>query len=271
MTSHATAAELATILDDLRAEGDDLDRLVAGLDDAGWDRPTPAEGWAIRHQIAHLVWADRALVLAATDEPAFADVRDRVVADPNGSIEEGAHEADGEPPASLLDRWRDGRAKVLTSLGALTPEARVPWFVGTMGTPAQGRSRIMETWAHGEDVAATLGVDRPPTARLRHVAHMGVRTLRWSFRVNGLPAPEEPVRVELTAPDGALWTWGPDDAADQVSGPALDFCLRVTQRRHRADLALVARGPVADRWLDIAQAYAGPPGPGRPPVSDGGG
>lgn len=271
MTSHATAGELATILDDLRAEGDDLDRLVAGLDDAGWDRATPAEGWAIRHQIAHLAWTDRILVIAATNEPGFTEIRDQIVADPNGSIERGAHEADTERPADVLERWRDGRAEVLTALGALAPEARVPWFVGTMGVPAQGRSRIMETWAHGDDVAAALGVDRPSTARLRHVAHMGVRTLRWSFRVRGLPAPEEPVRVELTAPDGDLWTWGPEDAADHVSGPALDFCLRVTQRRHRDDLALVAHGPVADRWLDIAQAYAGLPGPGRPPASGGGG
>ena len=62
-----------------------------------------------------------------------------------------------------------------------------------------------------------------------------------------------------------MWTWGPEDAADRVTGPAIDFCLLVTQRRHRDDVRLVADGPAADEWLGIAQAFAGPPGPGRRP------
>ena len=75
--------------------------------------------------------------------------------------------------------------------------------------------------------------------------------------------PTAPIRVELAAPDGGTWTWGPDDAADRVVGPALDFCLVVTQRRHLADTAVAATGPVATEWMSFAQAYAGPAGPGR--------
>src|SRR5262249_52620393 len=111
----------------------------------------------------------------------------------------------------------------------------------------------------------TLGVARQPTARLRHVAFLGHRALAYAFLANGRPAPTAPVRVVLDAPDGTQWTFGPDDAPETVSGPALDFCLRVTQRRHRADLALVASGPVTNEWLDIAHAFAGPPGVGREP------
>ena len=48
-------------------------------------------------------------------------------------------------------------------------------------------------------------------------------------------------------------------------GPALDFCLLVTQRRHRDDVAIGVEGRAADEWLDIAQAFAGPPGDGRQP------
>jgi uncharacterized protein (TIGR03084 family) len=118
----------------------------------------------------------------------------------------------------------------------------------------------METWAHGEDVAAALGVARTPTGRLRHIAHLGVRTRGFSFLARGQQAPDAEVRVELVAPDGAMWTYGPDDAPDRVTGPALDFCQLVTRRRHRDDLALVATGDGADRWLDVAQAFAGPPG-----------
>jgi uncharacterized protein (TIGR03084 family) len=125
----------------------------------------------------------------------------------------------------------------------------------------------METWAHGQDVADALGVRRPPTARLRHVAFLGARTLGHSFATHGRTPPADPVRVELEAPGGQRWTFGPAAAADRVVGPALDFCLLVTRRRHRADLALVATGPVADEWLDLAQAFAGPPGPGRAPAA----
>src|SRR3954454_23873245 len=124
----------------------------------------------------------------------------------------------------------------------------------------------MKTWAQGQDAFVALDLSSRPTARLRHIAHLGVRTLGWSFRVRGLPVPEAPVRVELVGPDGDLWTWGPEDATDRVTGPAEGFCLLVVQRRHRSQTALVAVGRVADQWLDVAQACAGAPGPGRPPV-----
>ena len=78
--------------------------------------------------------------------------------------------------------------------------------------------------------------------------------------------PTNPVRVELTAPDGGTWAWGPADAADRVSGNAVDFCLLVTQRRHRDDLALRVVGDTATEWIGIAQAFAGAPGPGREPL-----
>jgi uncharacterized protein (TIGR03084 family) len=129
----------------------------------------------------------------------------------------------------------------------------------------------METWAHGQDVADAVGVVRPPTDRLRHVVRIGVRARDFAFGVHGLTPPSEEFRVELRAPSGELWTYGPEAAPQRVTGPALDFCLLVTQRAHRTDLAVEAVGPDADRWLDIAQAFAGPPGAGRPPKSKGAG
>jgi uncharacterized protein (TIGR03084 family) len=100
---------------------------------------------------------------------------------------------------------------------------------------------------------------------MRHVADLGIRALRYTYTVNGLPVPADPVRVELEGPDGARWTWGPPDAANRVTGTALDFCLLVTQRRHRDDTALEVTGDTARQWMSIAQAFAGPAGPGRPP------
>jgi uncharacterized protein (TIGR03084 family) len=124
----------------------------------------------------------------------------------------------------------------------------------------------METWAHGQDVADALGVTRRPTARLRHVAHLGVRARPFSYVVRGLEVPAEAVRVELTGPSGERWEWDTDAPAGLIEGPALDFCLVVTQRRHLADTALTVRGAAASEWLAIAQAFAGPPGAGRPPL-----
>jgi uncharacterized protein (TIGR03084 family) len=128
----------------------------------------------------------------------------------------------------------------------------------------------METLAHTQDIADALGVAREPTARLRHVAHIGVGARAYSYAVNHRPLPADPIRVELVpppgaGPEGALWTWGPPDAKDRVAGPALDFCLLVTQRRHRDDLTLVIDGPAATEWMSIAQAFAGAAGTGRPP------
>jgi uncharacterized protein (TIGR03084 family) len=134
-----------------------------------------------------------------------------------------------------------------------------------MGARSFITARLMETWAHGQDVVDALGAHREPTDRLRHVAHIGVGARPFSYVTNGRQPNEAPIRVELVAPSGAEWTWGPEDAADRVTGPALDFCLLVTQRRHRADVDVVADGPNADEWLDIAQSFAGPPGTGRRP------
>jgi len=141
----------------------------------------------------------------------------------------------------------------------------MPWFGPPMSPTSMGTARFMETWAHSLDVAEALGVQPEPTDRIRHVTHLGVRTRNYSFGVHGLEAPAEEFRIELRSPSGELWTWGPLEAAQSVRGSAYDFCLRVTQRRHRDDLDLVAVGLDADRWLDIAQAFAGPPGDGREP------
>jgi uncharacterized protein (TIGR03084 family) len=250
--------DLTALLADLAAESEQLDALVAPLPPEAWDRPTPAPGWSIAHQIAHLAWTDHVAHLAATDAAAFfASVTS--APDPSRLVDDGA-ESFLAPAAALLARWRAGRAAVAAALAAVPAGEKLPWYGTRMSPASMATARLMETWAHGADVADALGVGRAPTARLRHVAHLGFRTLGHSFAAHGRAVPTAPVRVELVAPDGDTWAFGPADAADRVTGPALDFCLLVIQRRHRADLALVATGPVADEWLDVAQAFAGPPG-----------
>ncbi|WP_329399904.1 TIGR03084 family metal-binding protein [Streptomyces melanogenes] len=252
------------VLDDLRAEGDELDRLVAALGPGDWARATAAPRWTIAHQIAHLSWTDTAALLAVTDADAFAAEVEKAAVSPGTFVDEGAEAGARLEPGELLTTWRRGRERLREALDAAPAGARFPWYGPPMSTASMATGRLMETWAHGQDVWDALGRTREPTDRLRHVARIGVRARDFAFAVRGLAAPDEEFRVELTGP-GGLWTYGPEDAPQRVTGPALDFCFLVTQRIHRSDTAVRAHGPDADRWLDIAQAFAGPAGPGRAP------
>jgi uncharacterized protein (TIGR03084 family) len=248
---------------DLRAESDELDRLVADLPAARWSEPTPAPGWTIAHQIAHLLWTDRVALTAVTDEAGFAVVLDEAAKDPTGFVDAGAEDLAAMPPDRLLADWRGTRVQLHTELLNVADGRKLPWFGPPMSAPSMATARLMETWAHGLDVADALGVHRPPTARLRSIAHIGVRTRDFAFAVHGLTPPPEPFRVELRAPDGTTWSWGPEDAVQRVTGSAEDFCMLVTQRRAPASLDVTAHGAEAVKWLSIAQAFAGPPGRGR--------
>jgi len=259
-------SDASSVIDDLGRESDELDRLVGQLEQTRWARVTPAAGWTIAHQIAHLAWTDRVALLAVTDAEAFAAEAEKARVSPGTWVDEAAREGAALAPARLLAQWRKRRAALDRALRAAPSGTRFPWYGPPMSAVSMATGRLMETWAHGQDIADTLGVVRAPTERLRHVARIGVRARDFAFGVRGLRAPAEEFRVELVAPSGnEVWTYGPQDAAQRVTGPALDFCLLVTQRANRADLALRAQGPDADRWLDIAQAFAGPPGTGRLP------
>jgi uncharacterized protein (TIGR03084 family) len=260
----ACVVDLNAVVSDLRDEGDEIDVLVADLPATAWATPTPAAGWTIAHQIAHLAWTDQQALLAATDAEAFAaQLSELASGSPDHVVDDAAEAGAKTPPDELLDHWRAGRTKLAEVLTHVPAGTKLPWYGPPMTAASMATARIMETWAHGLDVADALGVVRVPSVRLRHVAHIGVRTRDWAFLVRQSPPPADPFRVELAAPDGTTWSWGPDDAAQRVTGPALDFCLVVTQRTHRADTELEATGADADRWLDIAQAFAGPPGQGR--------
>jgi len=166
----------------------------------------------------------------------------------------------------VLGWWRHARGAMVEAAGGLDSRDRIPWFGPPMGALSFVSARLMETWAHGQDIADALGVGRVPTARLRHIAHLGVRARPFSYIVRGLDVPPDAVRVALTGPAGERWEWDTDAPAGLIEGPALDFCLVVTQRRHLSDTALTVQGAAASEWLAIAQAFAGAPGPGRSPL-----
>ncbi|MGQ4597896.1 TIGR03084 family metal-binding protein [Nocardia sp. R6R-6] len=256
-------ADLEVLLGDLTEECADLERLVSPLAPPEWARATPAPGWSIAHQIGHLTWTDEIATIAAADPEEFRRLVTEAGPRALTFVDEAAEQAATATPADLLDRWRRGRASLVTALRAVPLGVKLPWFGPPMSAASMTTARVMEIWAHGQDVADALGVRRTPTARLRTVAHIGVRTRDFAYAGHGKTPPSAQFRVELTAPDGTIWTWGPEDAVQRVTGPALDFCLLVTQRRHPDDLAIAAQGDDATEWLTIAQAFAGPAGAGR--------
>lgn len=256
------------VVADLTAQSDDLDRLVADLDDRAWRLPTPADGWTIAHQIAHLAWTDEVATVAATDPEGFTAVVAEAAADAEHAVDIAAEQGAAATSEEILARWRAGRTALADALVAVPDGTKIPWFGPPMSATSMATARLMETWAHGLDVADALDVALPVTDRIRAVAHIGVRTRDYAYVVNGMTPPTTPFRVELGAPSGEVWTWGPEDATDIVRGPAVDFCELVTRRRHLADLDLDVVGKDAAVWAGIAQCFAGPPGTGRQPRQD---
>ncbi|MGA8725883.1 MAG: TIGR03084 family metal-binding protein [Acidimicrobiales bacterium] len=268
---------LDDLLVDLEAEYEDARGLVDALpDDASeWDLPTPAEGWAVRDQVSHLAFFDDLGRMAMVEPEVFAVKAEGIIESGRDPMQEHLVAGRSMRGDALLEWWGGAHRAMAEAFAGADPSARVPWFGPPMGAMSFVSARLMETWAHGQDLADAFGRVRVASDRLRHVAHLGVRARPFSYAVRGLAVPDGRIDVTLTAPSGAEWTWeagdggghGGADAGGSVSGPALDFCLVVTQRRNLADTDLVIRGTGATEWMEIAQAFAGPPGSGRAPLA----
>jgi uncharacterized protein (TIGR03084 family) len=264
-------AVLEQVLADLTAEGDALEEAVLPLDEEGWRTPVPAEGWDIATTIVHLAWTDEAAIAAGTDKEAWDALVIAAIGDPEGYVDSVAFDGAKAPGTEILARWQASRPALVEMLRAYPEGQKLPWYGPPMSPTSMATARFMETWAHALDVydalISTGSITRrpEPTDRIRHIAHLGVRTRNFAFGVHGLDAPGEEFRIDLVSPSGEVWAWGPEDATQTLTGSAGDFCRLVTQRVNRADTDLVATGADVDRWLDVAQAFAGQPGEGRAP------
>lgn len=265
-------SQLQNVVDHLVAEGDSVAELVAGLDESQWSTPTPAVGWTVAHQIAHLSFVFRLAGLAAADPTAFQAIaaQAKTQDDLDNAIAAALDGYLALPPAHLLARWQEERRTAQRALAAVAEDSLVPWLVRPIPPAVLAAAGMMELVGHSQDIADALGVTREWTDRIRHVVGFAVAVWDFGYQTRGLEVPDVRFRFELTGPSGASWTFGPEDATQRITGSAVDFCLLVTRRRHRDDLDLVADGADADQWLDIAQAYRGPAGPGRSPGQFGG-
>jgi uncharacterized protein (TIGR03084 family) len=251
----------ADLLSEYRALAD----LCESLTPDQWQQRTDFDGWTPWDEIAHLLYFDETALQSATDPQRFE--RDREVLTRELATGEEISSItrrrfghlDGQ---ALLALWRQRHEALVAALATMEPKARLPWYGPTMSARSFATARLMETWAHGQDIWDMLGSERAPGPGLRHITHLGVTTYEWTFANRQLPVPQPVPYVALQAPDGSRWTWG--EASDQhyVRGPALDFALLVTQRRHRADTQLQWAGDPAQQWTLLAQCFAGEPANG---------
>lgn len=252
---------LAALLDDLDAERDAVVQVVEEAGESGWRATTPAAGWDVRDQVAHLTVSDELGLVALTDPRRFALLRGQAARDPGGFERVGLDRARAAR-APAVAAWRAVGARLREAFLAFPTGERVGWFGPTMSPLSFATARLMETWVHGWDIATATGRAAAVTDRLSHVAGLGVRARPYGYVIRELAAPTTPVRVSLALPSGATWTAGPAESPEVITGPVDDFCLVLARRRRWEDTGLGVTGPAAREWMRIGQMFAGPPGPG---------
>lgn len=254
--------------DDLLDEYRALAALCAMLSPEDWRRVTTFYGWTPWDEIAHLLYFDETALVSVTEPERFArdaaELGARTAAGEEISAIARANYGTLDGPA-LLVRWRSAHEALVAKLAALDPKARLGWYGPPMSARSFATARLMETWAHGQDIWDVMCRRRPSSPRSKHIAHLGVNTFGWTFVNRGLPVPEVTPFVSLTTPDGNTWAWGDVASAHRVSGTAEEFCLVVTQRRNVSDTELKYTAGPAAAWLTISQCFAGPPADGPAP------
>ena len=253
--------DVSTVRSDLLEEQEALDNVVSNLEPMDWLQPTPSPRWSVADQIAHLTYFDKAAITAITDPDAFQNLVSELM-----STITAAEDAEDYTlssyremnPHALLEAWREGRKELAVAAASLSNQARVIWYGPSMGSKSFLTARLMEVWAHGQDIVDTVHIERQDTDRLRHIAQLGFITRSWSYINRGLEPSVVPVQVVVQSPSGEIWKFGPEDAANCIRGTAKDFCLVTTQRRNLFDTDLLVEGDTALEWMTIAQAFAGP-------------
>ena len=223
---------------------------------------TPFKNWTPWDVVAHLHFFDQVSLLALNDPDEFSRERKSLTAAAleGKSLSDIAREKyAGMNSAKLLENWIEACAKMANDLGTSDPKRRLPWFGPDMGVSMFTTARLMETWAHGQDVYDLMRHNRTYNDRIKHIAVIGVKTFGWTFINRGEEIPGPPPYIRIEAPSGAIWEWNEESDDEFVRGTAVDFCHVVTQGRNVTETDLEVRGPIATYWMSIAQCFAGAP------------
>ncbi len=257
------------VITDFRDEVDELHTFLKTLKAEDWERETGFMEWTPWDVVAHLHFFDMVSSVSIEGEEAFAAERTNLIS----SIMDGSSNKQiarkrfaGLDASALLAQWQTTAHSLCDALGAADPKLRLPWFGPDMGLQMFTTARYMETWSHGQEVYDLVGGSRTPTDRIKNIATIGVKTFGWTFINRKEEVPGPPPYVSLSAPSGDVWEWNEASESECIRGSAVDFCHVVTQGRNIADTKLEVTGPVATKWMSIAQCFAGgavdPPKPG---------
>lgn len=241
---------------DFLGETQALGQLLTPLPDAAFSEATQFKGWTINDVIRHLHFWNRAAALQLTDEAELT----RMISGAMGAGGMRAFEKEtlgGLAGHALREAWLATASDVAGLYAKADPKARLKWAGPDMSARSSITARLMETWAHGQEVYDHLGVERVDHDRIKNIAHLGVQTFGWTYVVRRMEAPPVAPLVRLTAPSGDIWVWGQEGAVNSVTGSATEFCQVVTQVRNVADTKLDVRGAVAREWMGMAQCFAG--------------
>ncbi|MCI5096977.1 MAG: TIGR03084 family metal-binding protein [Rhodobacteraceae bacterium] len=248
--------------EDFRQESRALAAVLEGLDDAGLHQPTLFKNWTIEDVLGHLHLFNVAAETSLQGEAAFAEFITPILADMQSGktiLECQYPWLDGLSGTALYQAWREGAESCADAFAAANPKDRVKWVGPDMSALSSITARQMETWAHGQEVFDALGIDRAEADRIRNICHLGVSTFGWTFINRKEPVPEPAPHVRLQGPSGAVWEWNEPQDDNCVTGSAVDFAQVVTQVRNVSDTDLRMTGDTAQRWMEVAQCFAGPP------------
>ncbi len=250
---------LQSQVNDFRTEARELMAFVEPLAEPAWHTKTTFKSWTVYDVVAHLHFTDHMGLTTIEGADAFRALMRDVGESGLNLAEYTRRWLGGAAPSDLFSRWRETAEALCYALERCNPAERLAWGGPGMRPRMFATARQMETWAHGWEIYDAFDAPRTHSDRLYNVAEIGVRTYAWTF-VNRQIAPPEPQPfVELIAPSGATWCWGESTNASRVSGDAVEFCQVVTQVRNVADTNLNVAGESAERWMSIAQCFAGPP------------
>ncbi len=245
---------IAELVADLAAEQESLVAVLESLEADDWFRPTPAWSWDVRDTVSHLADTDELAIDTCLDGPRSLGALAAQCASSEDLTLLGVLRGRRLRGAEVLDWWTRTQAAERDVLAGLEPTMRVPWGLG-MRPPSFVTARMMETWAHGLDIYDAIGCEPVDTDRLRHVAWIGIRALPYAYSVAGVEGVPGPIRLELTLPSGAPWVFGPEDAADRITGTASEFCRVFVQRHPARETSLASVGDGAALALRVGRSF----------------
>jgi len=248
-------------------ESEALYKLIEPISDDAYGQKTQFKNWTINDVLSHLHMWNWAADKSLSDPDEFDAFLNRLMMEMADSTlrQFETKWLDGLENKELLEEWRRYYIEMSKRFEVTDPKKRVKWAGPDMSVRSSITARLMETWAHGQEVYDHLGVARQNQDRIKNIAVLGMNTFGWTFMNRKMEVPGDKPYVKLTAPSGETWEWEDPSTQNYVEGSAEEFCQVVTQVRNIGDTSLKVVGETANLWMSIAQCFAG--GPEDPPAT----